>query len=109
MDSSKQSPLSAFRSKKIVRSPAPSDRKASDPNLDALGVKTPGKPVDPPRRLRNRAVAMSISEIRKAALKLRERESDPPPRPDPVLPPEEEELSKPKKPATSAEIKLPEK
>lgn len=111
MDSSKQSPLSAFKSKKLLRSPAPSGWKASDPNPDPLGVKTPGKPVNPPRRLRSRAVAMSISEIRRAALKLRERESDPPPRTDPVLRPVEEEISKPKKPAAAAaaEIKLPEK
>ncbi|KAH6798568.1 hypothetical protein C2S51_035052 [Perilla frutescens var. frutescens] len=108
MDATKQSPLSSFRSKKLLRSPAPSDRKVSDPNPDPLSVKTPGKPADPPRRLRNRGVALSIADIRNAALKLRERGSDPAPSTDPVSRPDEEEVAKPKKSA-AAEIKLPEK
>ncbi|KAH6828627.1 hypothetical protein C2S53_006625 [Perilla frutescens var. hirtella] len=107
MDATKQSSLSSFKSKKLLRSPAPSDRKVSDPNPDPLSVKTPGKPVDPPRRLRNRGVALSIADIRKAALKLRERGSDPAPSTDPVSRPDEEEVAKPKKSAAS-EIKLPE-
>ncbi|KAH6787053.1 hypothetical protein C2S52_006605 [Perilla frutescens var. hirtella] len=90
------------------QSPAPSDRKVSDPNPDPLSVKTPGKPADSPRRLRNRGVALSIADIRKAALKLRERGSDPAPSTDPVSRPDEEEVAKLKN-AAAAEIELPEK
>ncbi|XP_057767332.1 CDT1-like protein a, chloroplastic [Salvia miltiorrhiza] len=109
MDASKQSPLpSSFKSKKLLSSPAPSDRKVSDPNPDPLSVKTPGKPADQPRRLRNRGVALSISDVRKAAMKLRERGSDPPARTDAVSISEEEEIAELKKPA-AAEIELPAK
>lgn len=108
MDASNQSPMSSFKSNKLLRSPAPSDRKVSDPSPDPLSVKTPGKPADKPRRLRNRGVALSISDVRKAAMKLRERGSDPPPRSEPVSIFEEEEIAEPKKPA-AADIELPEK
>ncbi|KAL1553880.1 CDT1-like protein a, chloroplastic [Salvia divinorum] len=108
MDASKQSPLRSFKSKKLLSSPAPSDRKVSDPSSDPLSVKTPGKPASQPRRLRNHSVALSISDVRKAAMKLRERGSDPPSRTDAISISEEMEIAKVKKPA-SAEIELPQK
>ncbi|KAK6164496.1 hypothetical protein DH2020_001360 [Rehmannia glutinosa] len=113
MEAAKSSPLSSFKSKKQLHSPAPSDqktRKVPDPELDPnpWSVKTPGKPADPPRRSRHRGAALSIKEIREAALKLRERGSDPPARIDPVVESEIGHVAKPKKSA-SAEIKLPEK
>ncbi|XP_047940279.1 CDT1-like protein a, chloroplastic [Salvia hispanica] len=104
MDASQQSPMRSFKSKKLLSSPAPSDRKVSDP----LSVQTPGKPASQPRRQRNHTVALSISDIRKAAMKLRERRSDPPPRTDEISISEEMEIAKVKKPA-SAEIELPPK
>ncbi|KAG6410557.1 hypothetical protein SASPL_128618 [Salvia splendens] len=108
MDASKQSPMRSFKSKKLLSSPAPSDRKVSDLSPDPLSVKTPGKPASQPRRQRNHTVAMSISDVRKAAMKLRERRSDPPPRTDDISISEEMEIAKVKKPA-SAEIELPPK
>ncbi|KAK6164490.1 hypothetical protein DH2020_001354 [Rehmannia glutinosa] len=113
MEAAKSSPLSSFKSKKQLHSPAPSDqktRKVPDPELDPnpWSVKTPGKPADPPRRSRHRGAALSIKEIREAALKLRERGSDPPARIDPVVESEIGHVAKPKKTA-GAEIKLPEK
>ncbi|GFP96827.1 cdt1-like protein a chloroplastic [Phtheirospermum japonicum] len=110
MDATKSSPLSSFKSKKQLHSPARSDqkaRKAPDPEPNPWGVKTPGKPADPPRRLRNRGAALSIKEIREASMKLRQRGSDPPAPIDPVVEPEVEHVAKPKK--SAAEIKLPEK
>ncbi|KAK6164517.1 hypothetical protein DH2020_001381 [Rehmannia glutinosa] len=113
MEAAKSSPLSSFKSKKQLHSPAPSDqktRKVPDPELDPnpWSVKTPGKPADPPRRSRHRGAALSIKEIREAALKLRERGSDPPARIDPVVESEIGHVAKPRKSA-GAEIKLPEK
>ncbi|XP_042062740.1 CDT1-like protein a, chloroplastic [Salvia splendens] len=105
MDAGKLSPL---KSKKLLSSPAPLDRKVSAPSLDPLSVKTPGKPVDQPRRLHNHAVALSVSDVRKAAMKLCERVSDPPPRANAVSISEEPEIAKLKKPA-AAEVELPEK
>ncbi|KAL7134350.1 hypothetical protein ABFS83_11G021000 [Erythranthe nasuta] len=107
----KSSPLSSFKSKKQLHSPAPSDqkmRKFSDLESDPLSVKTPGKLVDPPRRSTRRTAVLSIKEIRQAAMKLRERGPDPPAREDPELGSEKEHIAKPKKSAR-AEITLPEK
>ncbi|KAL8037169.1 hypothetical protein ABFX02_11G022700 [Erythranthe guttata] len=107
----KSSPLSSFKSKKQLHSPAPSDqkmRKFSDLESDPLSVKTPGKLVDPPRRSHRRTAVLSIKEIRQAAMKLRERGPDPPAREDPELGSEKEHISKPKK-SVRAEITLPEK
>lgn len=113
MDSGKQSPLSSFKSKKNLHSPAPSDQKTlkvSDPspNPNPWSVKTPGKPADPPRRLRHSGAALSIKEVRQASLRLRERGSDPTARADPVLGSEKEDVAKPKK-SVADQIKLPEK
>ncbi|KAG8389223.1 hypothetical protein BUALT_Bualt02G0206500 [Buddleja alternifolia] len=113
MDSSKSSsPLSSFKSKKQLHSPAPSDqktRKVSDPDPNPWSVKTPGKPVDPPRRSRHGGSELSIKEIRQAALKLREGGSDRPTRTDPLLEPEREPIAASKKKSVNAEITLPEK
>ncbi|CAA0823982.1 CDT1-like protein a- chloroplastic [Striga hermonthica] len=111
MDAAKSPPSASPRSKKQSHSPAPSDNKArkvpeSDPN--PWGVKTPSKPADPPRRLCNRRAAMSIKEIREAAMKLRGRRSDPPEPIEPVVESKVESVAKPNKPSGS-EIKLPEK
>ncbi|KAL3644952.1 hypothetical protein CASFOL_010132 [Castilleja foliolosa] len=92
------------------QSPAPSDqktRKVSDSDPNPLSVKTPGKAADPPRRLRNRGVALSIKEVREAAIKLRQRGSDAPAPIDPVIEPEVEPAAKLKK--SAGEINLPEK
>ncbi|KAL1563582.1 CDT1-like protein a, chloroplastic [Salvia divinorum] len=97
MDASKQSPLRSFMSKKLLSSPAPSDRKVSVPSPDPLSVKTPGKPMYQPR---NHGVALSVSDVRKAALKLRES--------DAVLMSEEAEIAKLKNSA-AAEVELPAK
>lgn len=107
----KSSPMSTFKSKKQLHSPAPSDqqlRKASDPEANPLSVKTPGKLADPPRRSGRRSAVMSIKDIRQAALKLRERGSDPPLRTDPLLGPDKELIAKPAK-SLEAETMLPEK
>ncbi|KAI3449756.1 hypothetical protein Pfo_006421 [Paulownia fortunei] len=111
MDASKQSPLSSFKSKKQLHSPAPSEqktRKVSDPDPNPWSVKTPGKPADPPLRLRHRGAALSIKEVRQAALELRERGFDRPARTDPVIESEKGRIAKPKK-SVDAEITLPEK
>ncbi|XP_047947516.1 CDT1-like protein a, chloroplastic isoform X2 [Salvia hispanica] len=100
--------VSTLKSKKLLSSPAPSDREVSVPSLDPLSVKTPGKPVDQPRRLRNRGVAFSVEDVRKAAMKLRERVSDPPPSADALSISEEPEIAKLKKSA-AAEVELPAK
>ncbi|KAL0435610.1 UNVERIFIED_CONTAM: CDT1-like protein a, chloroplastic [Sesamum radiatum] len=112
MDAGKSSPLSMFKSKKQLHSPAPSDReprKVAEPAQNPWSVKTPGKPVDAPRRLRHRGAAMSVKEVREAAMKLRERGSDTPARTDPLLGSEKEDIVKSKKKSVEAEIQLPEK
>ncbi|KAL0459417.1 UNVERIFIED_CONTAM: CDT1-like protein a, chloroplastic [Sesamum latifolium] len=112
MDAGKSSPLSMFKSKKQLHSPASSDReppKVAEPAQNPWSVKTPGKPVDAPRRLRHRGAAMSIKEVREAAMKLRERGSDTPVRADPLLGSEKEDIVKSKKKSVEAEIQLPEK
>ncbi|KAK9144978.1 hypothetical protein Sjap_004881 [Stephania japonica] len=55
------SPLRSFKSKKIVQS---SPNSSADPN-------TPEKPLQPPQRLRNRSAALSLKDVRTAALGLR--------------------------------------
>ncbi|KAK4418381.1 CDT1-like protein a, chloroplastic [Sesamum alatum] len=112
MDAGKSSPLSLFKSKKQLHSPAPSDREArkgSEPAPNPCTVKTPGKPVDAPRRLRHRGAVMSIKEVREAALKLRERRSGRPARTDQLLGSEKEDVVKSKKKSVDAEMQLPEK
>ncbi|KAL0419778.1 UNVERIFIED_CONTAM: CDT1-like protein a, chloroplastic [Sesamum radiatum] len=112
MDASKSSPLSMFKSKKQLHSPASSDpepRKVAEPAQNPWSVKTPGKPLDAPRRLRHRGAVMSIKEVREAAMKLRERGSDTPARTDPLLGSEKEDIVRSKKKSVEAEIQLPEK
>ncbi|KAK9145087.1 hypothetical protein Sjap_004990 [Stephania japonica] len=55
------SPLRSFKPKKIVQS---SPNSSADPN-------TPEKPLRPPQRLRNRSAALSLKDVRTAALGLR--------------------------------------
>ncbi|KAL0383607.1 UNVERIFIED_CONTAM: CDT1-like protein a, chloroplastic [Sesamum calycinum] len=96
MDASKSSPLSMFKSKKQLHSPASSDpepRKVAEPAQNPWSVKTPGKPLDAPRRLRHRGAVMSIKEVREAAMKLRERGSDTPARTDHCWDPRKRTLS----------------
>ncbi|KAK4407216.1 CDT1-like protein a, chloroplastic [Sesamum angolense] len=112
MDAGKSSPLSMFKSKKQLHSPASSDtepRKVAEPAQNPWSVKTPGKPLDAPRRLRHRGAVMSIKEVREAAMKLRERGSDTPARTDPLLGSEKEDIVRSKKKSVEAEIQLPEK
>ncbi|KAL0304832.1 UNVERIFIED_CONTAM: CDT1-like protein a, chloroplastic [Sesamum angustifolium] len=112
MDASKSSPLSMFKSKKQLHSPASSDPeppKVAEPAQNPWSVKTPGKPLDAPRRLRHRGAVMSIKEVREAAMKLRERGSDTPARTDPLLGSEKEDIVRSKKKSVEAEIQLPEK
>ncbi|XP_022872977.1 CDT1-like protein a, chloroplastic [Olea europaea var. sylvestris] len=115
MESARSPDVDLMKSKKAISSPAPSDEKvrmkapASDPN--PMCVKTPGKPADPPRRLRNRNAVLSIKEIRQAANKLREQVLDPPARPDPLMSSSKSTVgtkSKRKK-SSDADITLPEK
>ncbi|XP_011080030.1 CDT1-like protein a, chloroplastic [Sesamum indicum] len=112
MDAGKSSPLSMFKSKKQLHLPASSDqepRKVAEPAQNPWSVKTPGKPVDAPRRLRHRGAVMSIKEVREAAMKLREGGSNTPARTDPLLGSEKEDIVKSKKKSVDAEIQLPEK
>ncbi|KAL3849951.1 hypothetical protein ACJIZ3_011833 [Penstemon smallii] len=113
MDTNKSTLLSAFKSKKPINSPAPSDQKIGKvyvPDSNPLFVKTPGKQVDSPRRSqRRRTSVMSINEIRQAALKLREHGSDQPARPDPIIESDKEPVPRSKKSANKEIIKLPEK
>ncbi|KAL3647756.1 hypothetical protein CASFOL_008724 [Castilleja foliolosa] len=101
MDANK-SPLSSFKSKDLKT------RKVPDPDPSPWDVKTPGKPADPPRRLRNRGSALLIKDIREASMKqLRQHGSDPSTPIDPSVETKVEHVAKPKK--SAAEIKLPEK
>ncbi|GER29701.1 homolog of yeast CDT1 A [Striga asiatica] len=111
MDAAKPPPSYSLRSKKQSQSPAKSDlkeRRAPEPDPSPWAVKTPGKPANPPRRTRNRGAAMSIKEIREAAMKLRGRRSDPSEEIGHVVESKVEPVAKSKKPSVS-EIKLPEK
>ncbi|KAL6505202.1 hypothetical protein OROGR_025019 [Orobanche gracilis] len=110
MKDNKSSPFSSFKSKNQLHSPEPSDqktRKVPEPDQNPWSVKTPGKSVDPPRRLHNRGAAMSIKEIREAATRLRRRGSSPSARTDPGVD-DVEHVDKSKMSAGS-KIKLPEK
>ncbi|CAA0832169.1 CDT1-like protein a- chloroplastic [Striga hermonthica] len=112
MDAANSPPSYSLRSKKQPHSPAPSDpkaRRAPEPDPNPWGVQTPGKPADPPRRLRNRGAAMSIKEIREAAMKLRGRRSDPSEEIVPVVESKVEPVAKSKKKPSVSEIKLLEK
>lgn len=70
MSSSEASPSIPFRSKKLLKSTPKSKTLTSD--TDPLSAKTPEKPLQLPRRTRNRNVALSLKEVRKAAESLRE-------------------------------------
>ncbi|KZV21479.1 hypothetical protein F511_08244 [Dorcoceras hygrometricum] len=73
MESGKSSLLNVCKSKKPFHSPSrPRNRKDSGSDSNPWVVETPGKTVDPPRRMRHPSTVMSIKEIRVAALKLRE-------------------------------------
>ncbi|PIN25566.1 hypothetical protein CDL12_01689 [Handroanthus impetiginosus] len=112
MDAGKSSPLSSFKSKKTLHSPVPADhktRKDSNPDPNPWSVKTPGKPADPPRRSRQTGAALSIKEIREAALRLRGRGSKPRDRTDPILGSGKEQTAKVEQKSVDSEIKLPEK
>ncbi|KAL2535775.1 CDT1-like protein a [Forsythia ovata] len=115
MESTRSSDVDSLKSKKALSSPAPSDQKsrikAPDADPNPFSVKTPGKPANQPRRLRNRNAVLSIKEIRQAANKLREQVPDPPARPDPLMSSTESPTntkSKRKK-SSNPDIKLPEK
>lgn len=60
-----------FRSKKPLKSIQKS-KDVSLEDLDPMSMKTPEKPLQLPRRTRNRNVALSLTEVRKAAERLRE-------------------------------------
>nr|GMC53577.1 CDT1-like protein A, chloroplastic [Ipomoea batatas] len=77
MESAEPSLLESFKTKKVLHSsskPNPSPEIKS-PDQDPWSSKTPEKPVNAPRRSRNRSSALSLKEVRQAALKL--RKSDP--------------------------------
>lgn len=102
MESFKLSPFSTFKSKK----PLLSDQKTSKPS--GSDPKTPGKPVNPPRRSQR---VMSINDIRQAAMKLREKRSDPTDGTEMTIGSTELPItpSKKKKKKVDSEAKLPEK
>ncbi|KAL2510803.1 CDT1-like protein a [Abeliophyllum distichum] len=115
MESNRSSDVESLKSRKALSSPAPSDQKARikapDADPSPFSVKTPGKPANQPRRLRNRNAVLSIKEIRQAANKLRDHVPDPPARPDPLMSSTESPTntkSKRKK-SSNPDIKLPEK
>ncbi|XP_073144445.1 CDT1-like protein a, chloroplastic [Henckelia pumila] len=119
MESAKSSLLNVCKSKKPLHSPSgPRNRKISGSDSNPLTVKTPGKTADPPRRMRHRSAAMSIKEIREAALKLRESGSGQNSSHGPVVGSTDEHFGtlsesaaavKKKKKSADGEIKLPEK
>ncbi|XP_031113573.1 CDT1-like protein a, chloroplastic [Ipomoea triloba] len=77
MDSTDSSLLDSSKTKKVLHSsskPNPSPEIKS-PDRDPWSSKTPEKPVNAPRRSRNRSSALSLKQVRQAALKL--RKSDP--------------------------------
>lgn len=108
MESAKSSLLNVCKSKKPLHSPSgPRNRKISDSNPWA--VKTPGKTADPPRRMHHSSAAMSIKEIRVAALKLRQSGSGQNTNDHFDTWSESEATVKKKKKSSGGEIKLPEK
>lgn len=116
-----KSGFDSFKSKKILKSSAkPSISPSKPPTLPHLDMnpwdsKTPEKPINPPRRTRNRGAAMSLKEVREAAQKLRKSDLVPPTQTDPLLMSAKERItsrsesspSKSKKSDSSS--KLPEK
>ncbi|XP_073317995.1 CDT1-like protein a, chloroplastic [Primulina huaijiensis] len=119
MESAKSSLLNVCKSKKPLHSSSgPRNRKISGSDSNPWTVKTPGKTADPPRRMRHPSAAMSIKEIREAALKLRESGSGQSTNPGPVVGSTNEHFDtwsesaatvKQKKKPADGEIKLPEK
>ncbi|CAK9163795.1 unnamed protein product [Ilex paraguariensis] len=122
MESSESSPFDPFKSKKILRSSfkpsvSPSDQTENKAtNQSPWNSVTPEKPINPPRRLKNRRAAMSVKEVRQAAQRLQKPAPDPPTRSDPIVDaakhqiatlPSETAAAKSKKADGSA--KLPEK
>lgn len=112
MDTTESSLLDSFKTKKVLQSsskPNPSPE-VKVPDRDPWSSKTPEKPVNAPRRSRNRSSALSLKEVRQAALKLRKSDPAQPAQADPLLSSAGEPESLPaksKKPEGPA--KLPEK
>lgn len=122
METSKSSTLSSsFKSKKPLHnateeksknsmiSPDKDAEMVSAPSSTPWGVQTPGKAANPPRRLRHRSAAMSIKEVRQAALMLGERRSAQASGNDPELETVKERVARPKKKSSDSETTLPEK
>ncbi|XP_051142030.1 CDT1-like protein a, chloroplastic [Andrographis paniculata] len=119
MDAKKLSLLPSFKSKKPLhsnvgkeddRAPSPDEeaRKVSTPSASACGVTTPAKASDRPRRMRHRSAAMSIKEVREAAMMLRESRSARPSISDLEIVSEKGNVPKPKKKSADSETALPE-
>nr|GMD73055.1 CDT1-like protein A, chloroplastic [Ipomoea batatas] len=87
MDSAESSLLESFKTKKVLNSsskPNPSPEIKS-PDRDPWSSKTPEKPVNAPRRSQNRSSALSLKQVRQAALKLRKSDPERSAQADPLL------------------------
>ncbi|KAL2552634.1 CDT1-like protein a [Forsythia ovata] len=77
MESTRSSDVDSLKSKRALSSPAPSNQnshiKAPDADPNPFSVKTPGKPANQSRRLRNQNDVLPIKEIRQAAITSRSR------------------------------------
>ncbi|KAI5683599.1 hypothetical protein M9H77_04827 [Catharanthus roseus] len=84
MESSEYSEFDSLKSEKVPNLGSKSSTSISDQTSDKSpwNSKTPEKPVNPPRRTRNHGTALSLKEVREAALKLSKSETDPATRPD---------------------------
>ncbi|XP_010274794.1 PREDICTED: CDT1-like protein b [Nelumbo nucifera] len=74
------SSFNTFRSKKIIRSSSKSasSNEAQAADLHQWSLKTPEKPTQLPRRIRNQGFALSVKEVKKIAQGLRKTNTDAP-------------------------------
>ncbi|KAA8550765.1 hypothetical protein F0562_002449 [Nyssa sinensis] len=118
MESSESLPCDTFKSKKVLRSASKlslPDQKPETSDQNPWSTKTPEKPTNLPRRLRNRRTVMSVKEVRQVAEEIQKLDQERPIRSDPISSarqqmaswPGETRLRKSKKVAGS--MKLPEK
>uniref|UniRef100_A0A5B6YPF4 CDT1 Geminin-binding domain-containing protein n=1 Tax=Davidia involucrata TaxID=16924 RepID=A0A5B6YPF4_DAVIN len=87
MESSESSPFDSLKSKKILNSASkssPSDQTTKASDQSPWSTKTPEKPTNLPRRVRNRRTVMSVKEVRQIAEKIRKSDQERPRRLDPI-------------------------
>ncbi|CAL5432733.1 unnamed protein product [Camellia sinensis] len=119
MDSSDSLPFDSFKSKNVLSSskPSPSDQMTIATSDRSPWIsKTPEKPADHPGRVRNRRTALSVKEVREAAVKLQKSDRGQCHQPDKVRSDGNEVGSDPSvarvgksKKQLDGQIKLPEK